>query len=93
MTVVDHFSPPQLQTLSESASSRIDAIPIGPDEIEARTLQIVRQDPFASISEIRREICRHPSSPLVSWWQVFGILHKNSLLLKRSRFRHARGRW
>jgi hypothetical protein len=93
VTVVDHFAPPQLHPLNDSPTSRIDAIPIGPDEVEGRTLQIVRQDPFASISEIRREICRHPSSPLVSWWQVFGILRKKRLLLKRSRFRFARGYW
>ncbi|HVP06637.1 MAG TPA: hypothetical protein VMS71_02255 [Candidatus Acidoferrum sp.] len=93
MTVVDNFAPPELHPFSELTSSRIDAIPITPDEVGARVVQIVRQDPFATISEIRREICRHPSSPIVSWWQVFRILRKNRLLMKKSRFRLARGRW
>ncbi len=66
---------------------------IGPSETavtdpEGAILQIVRRDPFSTISEIVFELERrydHESG----WWRVFGTLRKHRLLTRRSRFRYA----
>ena len=62
------------------------------DDIEVAICRLVRQDPFASISEIGREINSRTDAPGVGWWQVFSILRRKGLLTKKSRFRYAWGR-
>ncbi|MEW6049829.1 MAG: hypothetical protein AB1644_02030 [Candidatus Zixiibacteriota bacterium] len=61
-------------------------------DLDTRVLRLVRQDPFATIADLRRELNRAPNAPLVSWWRIFGVLRRHKLLLKRSRFRYARRR-
>ncbi len=55
-------------------------------------LRAVHRDPFASITEIKREVNRYPGRPIIGWWRIFGVLRKNRLLSRRSRFYYARGR-
>jgi hypothetical protein len=59
---------------------------------ETLVLQLVKQDPFQTIAELRDEANRRLSDDEVGWWRVFGILRRNHLLRARSRFRFARGR-
>lgn len=59
---------------------------------ETLVLQLVKQDPFQTIAELRDEVNRRLSDDEVGWWRVFGILRRNHLLRARSRFRFARGR-
>jgi hypothetical protein len=54
-------------------------------------LRAVKNDPFVTISEIRGESALELDKKL-GWWQVFGILRKNRLLRRKSRFRYAWGR-
>jgi anti-sigma B factor antagonist len=55
-------------------------------------LQLVADDPFASISELIEEASEIAPSLQLTWWKVFGILRRNRLLRHRSRFRLARKR-
>lgn len=55
-------------------------------------LRMLKNDPFVTISEIRREFEHQLSGARVGWWRVFGILRRHGLLLQRSRFRYAWGR-
>lgn len=55
-------------------------------------LQLVADDPFASISELIEEATEMAPGLQLSWWKVFGILRRNRLLRHRSRFRLARKR-
>ena len=62
------------------------------DGIEVFALQMVKNDPFVSISEIRKEYAQHNSGRKAGWWKVFRILKRHGLLRKKSRFRYAWGR-
>lgn len=53
-------------------------------------LQLVADDPFASISELIEEALEIAPGLRLTWWKVFGILRRNRLLRHRSRFRLAR---
>ncbi len=53
-------------------------------------LQLVADDPFASISELIEEAVEITPGLQLTWWKVFGILRRNRLLRHRSRFRLAR---
>lgn len=55
-------------------------------------LQLVADDPFASISELIEEASEIAPGLQLTWWKVFGILRRNRLLRHRSRFRLARKR-
>lgn len=55
-------------------------------------LQLVADDPFASISELIEEASEIAPGLHLTWWKVFGILRRNRLLRHRSRFRLARKR-
>jgi anti-sigma B factor antagonist len=59
---------------------------------EVFVLRMLKNDPFVTISEIRREYTIQCQEARVGWWRVFGVLRRNGLLLQRSRFRYAWGR-
>ena len=59
---------------------------------EVFVLRMLKNDPFVTISEIRREYALQFREVRVGWWRVFGVLRRNGLLLRRSRFRYAWGR-
>ncbi len=62
-------------------------------DVDARVLRAVQQDPFSTITEIRREINRQPGAPMIGWWRIFGILRRHGLLRRRARFHYARRHW
>ncbi len=66
-------------------------LPVSAD-IETIILRIVKEDPFASIREMKREINRMPRVSPVGWWEVFSVLRRRGLLTKRSRFKLVRSR-
>jgi anti-sigma B factor antagonist len=59
---------------------------------ELFVLRTLKNDPFATISEIRREYAHQATGAKVGWWRVFGVLRRHGLLMQRSRFRYAWGR-
>lgn len=67
-----------------------DSASTPPKSKEEAILRLVEEDPFASISELAHEAAEMSPKFTFSWWGVFGILRKNGLLTRRSRFRHAR---
>jgi anti-sigma B factor antagonist len=58
--------------------------------VEQLVLEMVSKDPFFTISEIKKEVHRKHPSLRPGWWEIWGILKKNKLLSKKSRFRRAR---
>jgi anti-anti-sigma factor len=65
---------------------------LGKRPAEEIILQLVADDPFASISELIEEATEMAPGLQLGWWKVFGILRRNRLLRHRSRFRLARKR-
>lgn len=63
-----------------------------PLTLEATVLELVTKDPFYTISEIRSEIAKKHRNAKAGWWKIWGILRKNGLLSKKSRFRRARNK-
>ncbi len=60
-------------------------------EIENRVLELVRDDPFLSVSEIKKVINSDESfEKKIGWWKIRRILKKNDLLSKKKRFRYSR---
>lgn len=65
----------------------------GKRALKETILSLVKSDPFYSIGEITRLVNEGRSGTgekLVSWWQVWNLLRKNSLLSRKKRFRLAR---
>lgn len=60
------------------------------DDPVTRVLLGVRNDPFATISELKREVNRRPGTPILGWWRIFGILRSHGLLSRRARFQFVR---
>lgn len=55
-------------------------------------LNLIAEDPFASISELAEDVAEVAPHLKLGWWSVFGILRRNGLLTRRARFRLARKR-
>ena len=91
MTVVDDLEPVS-DSLSVSQSNHQRANPMASNDPELMVLQMIREDPFFTIGEIKREINDRSTRVTVSWWQVFSILRRNELLSRRARYRYARNR-
>jgi len=54
-------------------------------------LALVAEDPFYTISEMRRLLHERDTGRLAAgWWSVFGCLRRHHLLGRRARFRHFR---
>lgn len=53
-------------------------------------LRSVRDDPFATIGELRGEVDRLVEGEETTWWQVFQVLRRRRLLTRRSRFQYCR---
>ena len=88
LTVVDQLSP---HTGDNNRVIRSSGNGSGSlSEMVVRVLKSVKQDPFVSIGELRRDLNRRSSSARIGWWEVFFILKGQKLLTRRSRFRFAR---
>ena len=61
-------------------------------DLELFALRMLKNDPFVTISEIRREFAHQSQGCQASWLSIFSILRRNRLLRRRSRFRYAWGR-
>jgi hypothetical protein len=67
--------------------------PAGAPSLEVRVLELVREDPFFSISEIKRIINSESTfDKKVGWWKIRSVLRKNDLGSRKKRFRYARTR-
>jgi anti-anti-sigma factor len=59
--------------------------------IESRVLALVKEDPFYTISEMKKIINSEDGiDGKVGWWKVRSILSKNDLKSKKKRFRYSR---
>ncbi|MBU8932733.1 MAG: STAS domain-containing protein [candidate division Zixibacteria bacterium] len=65
---------------------------LGGGNLETAILRLVKDDPFATIGEIGRDLRGMGGFDRVGWWDVFGVLRRRGLVRRRSRFRFARGR-
>lgn len=91
MTVVDRVEPVSTNlAISQSNHPRADALASGDPEL--MVLQLIKEDPFYSIGEIKGEINDRSEQVTVRWWTVFSILKRNGLLSRRARYRYARNR-
>ena len=61
-------------------------------DLETAIINLITQDPFFTIKEIKAEINKRQDNLRTGWWQVFSVLRKRRLLTKRSRFRLIFGR-
>lgn len=62
-------------------------------DLDSRVFELVREDPFYSISEMKRIInSENTFETKVGWWKIRSILKKNGLGSKKKRFRFARTR-
>jgi anti-sigma B factor antagonist len=78
------------QTVTIEAQQSLD-IRERPADLESRVLELVREDPFYSISEMKRIINTENSLGVkAGWWKVRSILKAHDLISKRKRFRYAR---
>ena len=67
--------------------------PSGPEtSLELFALNMLKSDPFVTITEIRREFAGQAQDIRAGWWAVFKVLKRHRLLRRRSRFRYAWGR-
>lgn len=58
---------------------------------EQAVLQVVAEDPFQTIGEIRGQLREHRGERFAaSWWKVLVCLHRQHLLSRRARFRYCR---
>ena len=73
-----------------TADREIEAPDAAPD-LEARVLELVAEDPFYSISEMKRIVNSENSfDKRIGWWKIRSVLRKNNLGSRKKRFRYAR---
>jgi hypothetical protein len=92
VTVLDRLPSTSRSSILLSATEDGPPFAAGLDDPESEILRAVHRDPFAAISEIKREINRLPGRPIIGWWKIFSVLRRNRLLTRRARFYYARGR-
>ncbi|UCD16897.1 MAG: hypothetical protein JSV44_10625 [Candidatus Zixiibacteriota bacterium] len=61
--------------------------------VENVILGAVKNDPFYTISELKVVVEESLPGTRQNWWDIFKILRKHRLVLRRSRFRYARRFW
>jgi len=93
VSVIDNLSSSPGKWGRDHYSVLVEVDESGATDLETIILRIVKKDPFASISEMKREVSKMDRVPQVGWWRIFCILKKQKLLMKRSRFKFIRGRW
>jgi len=65
--------------------------PLSGTTLDQAVLDFVAEDPFYTISEIRRLLHEHYAGRFAAgWWRVFSCLRRQRLLGRRARFRHFR---
>ena len=75
---------------SSTADREIEAPDAAPD-LKARVLELVTEDPFYSISEMKKIVNSESSfDKKIGWWKIRSVLRKNDLGSRKKRFRYAR---
>jgi anti-sigma B factor antagonist len=92
VTVIDQVTAPGIGYSSGRTVSSETEIEADSTDVDVMVIRLVKNDPFASISEMKSEINLRRRDGAVSWWQVFSALRRKGLLTRRSRFRFVRGR-
>lgn len=65
--------------------------PAGTPDLNTRILELVKEDPFYSISEMKRIVNSENSfDKKIGWWKIRSVLRKNGLGSRKKRFRYAR---
>lgn len=92
IAIVGDLSHQPISNPSADSTYLVDASGSTSRDIDTEIMCFVKSDPFAAISEIRDHVNNAFKESAVNWWQVFGILKRNRLLRRKSRFRLAWGR-
>ncbi|RKX22955.1 MAG: hypothetical protein DRP35_00625 [Candidatus Zixiibacteriota bacterium] len=86
VTVVD-----RLANNSNNSSIASPGFSSNPTDPISFVLKNIKDDPFVTISEVKSLFNKSNSSAdKIGWWEIFSILKRQKLLLRRSRFRFAR---
>ncbi|MEA1981702.1 MAG: STAS domain-containing protein [candidate division Zixibacteria bacterium] len=86
VTVVD-----RLAGNSNNSSIASTGFSSNPTDPVSFVLKNIKDDPFVTISEVKSLFNKSNSSAdKIGWWEIFGILKRQKLLSRRSRFRFAR---
>ncbi len=86
VTVVD-----RLANNSNNSSIASPDFSSNPTDPISFVLKNIKDDPFVTISEVKSLFNKSNSSAdKIGWWEIFSILKRQKLLLRRSRFRFAR---
>ncbi len=91
LTVVDDLGDETADRWGPRGIGPADEVLNGGDQ-DTAVLRLVKDDPFASISELSRAVRETGLFPDAGWWRIFGVLRRHGLLSRRSRFRFGRGR-
>ena len=76
---------------SAAADSREVEAPGGTPDLETRILELIKEDPFYSISEMKKIMNSENSfDKKIGWWRIRSVLRKNGLGSRKRRFRYAR---
>ncbi|MBU1318836.1 MAG: STAS domain-containing protein [candidate division Zixibacteria bacterium] len=74
-------------TIADKVDEHVAAQP----SLESRVLELVKEDPFYSVSEMKKIINSENSfEGKVGWWKIRSILRENDLKSKKKRFRYSR---
>ena len=92
VTVIDQVTAPGIRYSGGRLASVETEIDPDSTDVDVMVIRLVKNDPFASIFEMKSEINLHRRDGAVSWWQVFAALRRRGLLTRRARFRFVRGR-
>ncbi|MBK7141085.1 MAG: STAS domain-containing protein [bacterium] len=90
LTVIDELASGREQYGSTATLVDDPRVAVVPESPETRVLLAVKNDPFATISELKREVNRRPGTEILGWWRIFAILRSNGLLSRRARFQFVR---
>ncbi|RKX27583.1 MAG: hypothetical protein DRP45_00675 [Candidatus Zixiibacteriota bacterium] len=91
MTVVENIAVSDTDHVTRRQASDSPLITTG-SGLEVFALQMVKSDPFVTISEICLQYERTGGAESCGWWHVFNIFRRNRILRRKSRFRYAWGR-
>ena len=94
-TAENPVATPSPSAVADSVSGPEKVVPRDtktPRNLESMVLELVSKDPFYSISEIDSEITKKHANIGSGWLKIWGILRRNGLLTRKSRFRRARNK-
>lgn len=78
------------KTITSPASPNLNKSRLAGGSSEDIVLNLVIEDPFCTISELKEMAVEVAPRLSFGWWKIFGILRHHKLLSRRARFRLAR---